>query len=298
MNWFIAALIGAAGGLGLFMLLREFVPSVPSLGGAISRLEGQNTYVEVVEESPTLSSRLGIWAQRRLQGRGIPGLTARDQDLAVLGKLRHVLLGEKVLGAGAGFLFAPVVIWLLSSFGISLPPYVIIPVPLVLALAGWILPDILLKDQAKEAREDFARSASAYLDLLSIGRISGMMANEALSSSAQISENWAFQRINGALNRARWSGSRPWDAIAELEEELDIPELGDIGDIMRLSGEGGAQIYETLRGRARALRSAQLAREHATANRESERMTIPMTLTSVLVLIVVAYPAAVTLLGN
>lgn len=297
MNWMVAALIGASGGLGLFLMLREFVPSVPNLAGAIARLEGSSEVVEVVEESPTLSSRLGIWAQKRLRGRAIPGLSARDEDLAVLGKPRHVLLGEKVLAAVAGILFAPVIVWIITMF-ISLPLFVYGLVPVVLALGGWILPDLLLKGQADEAREDFARSASAYLDLLSIGRISGMMANEALVTSAQISNNWAFQRINGALNRARWSGLRPWDAIEDLEDELDIPELGDIGDIMRLSGEGGAQIYETLRGRAKALRSAQLAREHAQANRESERMTIPMTLTSVLVLVVVGYPAAITLLGS
>nr|NLD39712.1 hypothetical protein [Actinomycetales bacterium] len=298
MTWLVAALIGAAGGVGVFLLLREFVPAVPSLTGAITRLEGSSEIVEVVEEAPTLSSRLGIWAQRRFQGRSVPGLTARDEDLAVLGKARHVLLGEKVLGAVAGLLFTPVIIWVFQISGFGIPPYLMLAAALVMAVGGWLLPDLLLKGQAEEAREDFARSASAYLDLLSIGRISGMMANEALTVSAQISSNWAFQRINGALNRARWSGRRPWDSIEELEQELDIPELGDIGDIMRLSGEGGAQIYETLRGRAKALRSAQLAREHAAANRESERMTIPMTLTSLLVLVVVAYPATVTLLAN
>lgn len=294
----IAALIGAAGGLGIFMLIREFVPSSPSLKGAIGRLEGASEIVEIIEDSPSMSSRLGIWAQRRLAGRDIPGLAAKDVDLAVLGKARHVLLGEKVLAAVMGFFLAPFFMWILGLAGISLPVVVPVLLALVFTLGGWILPDLLLKGQAQEAREDFARSASAYLDLLSIGRISGMMANEALASSAQISDNWAFQRINQALNRARWSGARPWDSIEALEDELAIPELGDIADIMRLSGEGGAQIYETLRGRAKALRSTQLAREHAAANRESERMTIPMTLTSVLVLVLVAYPAVVQLMSS
>lgn len=297
MNWILPLLLGAAGGLGIFLLIWEFAPSNPALASAITRLEGSRRVEVVLEDSPSLTSRLGVWAQRRFAGEDIPGLTAKEQDLNVLGKQRHILLGEKVLGAVFGFLFTPLLLWLFGQLGLSLPLWIVLGATVVMVLVGWMLPDFLIRDQADEARDDFARSASAYLDMISIGRISGMMANEALTAAAQVSNNWAFQRINGALNRARWSGVRPWDSIDQLKEEIGVTELGDVADIMRLSGEGGAQIYETLRGRARSLRSAQLAREHSKANQESERMTIPMTLTSILILVVVAYPAVVRLLA-
>ena len=33
----------------------------------------------------------------------------------------------------------------------------------------------------------------------------------------------------------------PWEALHGLAEELGLPELDDLADIMRLSGEEGAQ---------------------------------------------------------
>lgn len=290
MDWIVPAIIGSLAGLGIFLIIWEFMPSSPDLGRALERLDG-TTYVEdIQEEAPSLSSRLGIWMQRRLQGRAIPGLRATQQDLAILGKPRHILLGEKTLAALIGLFLFPVIYGYLLVLGYRVPFMIPAAVSLLLGLGGWVLPDMLARDQAKEAREDFARSASAFLDLLSIGRISGMMANEAMVTSAQISQNWAFRRLASALNRARWAGIRTWDALEDLEEEIGVPEVGDIGDIVRLSGEGGAQIYETLRGRAKAMRNAQLSREHAAANQQSERMTVPMTLTSIIMLVAVAYP--------
>ncbi len=298
MDMVFPALVGSLAGAGVFLLLWELMPSSPDLGKALERLDGTTYVVEIQEEAPSLSSRMGVWMQRRLQGRQIPGLRASEQDLAILGKPRHVMLGEKTMGALTGLLLVPTLYSVMLMMGISLPfaiPAVAAP---LLALGGWILPDMLVRDQAAEAREDFARSASAYLDLLSIGRISGMMANEAMFSSAQISQNWAFRRISSALNRARWAGARTWDALEDLEEEIGVPEVGDIADIVRLSGEGGAQIYETLRGRAKSMRSTQLSREHALANKQSERMTVPMTLTSIIMLVAVAYPMAIRLIGT
>lgn len=290
MNWILPALLGSLAGIGVFLFIWELTPSSPDLGRAIERLDGTTYVEEIHEEQSSLSSQLGIWMQRRLQGRAIPGLRATPQDLAILGKPRHILLGEKTLGALVGLLLVPLIYSSLLLLGYSIPFTIPAVASLALGVGGWLVPDMLARDQAKEAREDFARSASAFLDLLSIGRISGMMANEAMVTSAQISQNWAFRRLASSLNRARWAGIRTWDALEELEEEIGVPEVGDIGDIVRLSGEGGAQIYETLRGRAKAMRSAQLSHEHALANKQSERMTVPMTLTSIIMLIAVAYP--------
>lgn len=290
MDWIVPALVGSLAGLGVFLIIWELMPATPDLSKAIERLDGTSFVVEIDEEAPSVSSRLGVMLQRRLQGREIPGLRASQQDLAIVGKPRHVMLGEKGLGALAGLLLVPTLYSAMMLVGVQLPIAVPAVASLLLGLGGWILPDILVKDQAEEAREDFARSASAFLDLLSIGRISGMMANEAMFSAAQISQNWSFRRLASALNRARWAGVRTWDALEDLENEIGVAEVGDIADIVRLSGEGGAQIYETLRGRAKAMRSSQLAREHAAANRQSERMTVPMTLTSIIMLVAVAYP--------
>jgi len=75
-----------------------------------------------------------------------------------------------------------------------------------------------------------------------------------------------------------------------------VPELQDVADIMRLSGEEGVAVYENLRARSRGMRTALLAREQARANAGSERMVIPVALLGLIFLSLLAYPAIVRVL--
>ena len=91
--------------------------------------------------------------------------------------------------------------------------------------------------------------------------------------------------------RAQLTGTSPWQGLAQLAAELRVPELGDVADIMRLSGEDGAAVYATLRARAASLRSALLTDAAAEANAASEHMIMPVAVLGVAFMALLGYPA-------
>ena len=114
---------------------------------------------------------------------------------------------------------------------------------------------------------------------------------EALNRAAGIGHGRAFSLIRAALLRAQLSGAPPWQGLAQLTEELRVPELGDVADIMRLSGEDGAAVYATLRARAASLRTALLTDAAAEANAASEHMIMPVAFLGVTFMALLGYPA-------
>lgn len=289
-------LAGAVVGGGIFLLVRQTVPGVPALGRALERLNTDPLPPLAIDQDADLAARVGTRLQRRLGTSRSRLLQVSDPDLEIIGRQRYEILGEKSVSAFIGFLIGPftTVVFTLGGVGIGyLLPAVF---SFIFAAAGWFIPDFAARDKAKAARVEYAASASAYLDLVAIARVSGMGANEAMRAAAEITSNATFRRIAQAIQRSSWAGTPPWDALADLRTRLDVPELGDVADIMRLTGSGG-QVIESLRHRAAALRDAQLTAEHAHAQSQSERLTMAMSLTGVLFLLMLLYPAASMMLA-
>jgi hypothetical protein len=107
-----------------------------------------------------------------------------------------------------------------------------------------------------------------------------------------------FERIKQELLRARFSGIQPWEALRHLSNEIGVKELADVADIMRLSGEEGAAVYESLRARGKALRVQLLNEEHTIANRLSERMTYPQALLGVVFMAMLVTPPLLRLMAS
>jgi hypothetical protein len=116
--------------------------------------------------------------------------------------------------------------------------------------------------------------------------------------AAAVGDSWVFRRLDEELARSRWSGQAPWEALHALADELGLPELDDFADIMRLSGEQGAQIYGNLRARSASMRTAMLNTELAKANEVGERMSIPMSLLGVIFLAILVAPSLLRVLGG
>lgn len=206
------------------------------------------------------------------------------------------LYGDKLLNAFLGLVLPPVMVWLFSVVGLHLP--VVIPTAgsLGLALAMWWIPDYDLHREAKHARIEFARALGAYTDLVALERASGAGPRQSMEAAAQVGQTWVFRRISEELARSRWSGVPPWEALHALGDELGLPELADLADIMRLSGEEGAQVYANLRARSAAMRTAMLEAERAKANDLGERMYIPASLLGVVFVAILIAPALLRIL--
>lgn len=281
-------LAGIVVGLGLLLVVRELVPSTPHLKSAIARLTA-----EPVTESPAQMAGLEARLGHALATRVVDRRWARTpwRDLAVLQVTPAAWFGQKALFALVGLLFPPLMAVAVALVGVDLPWALPGAGSVLLANVLWFVPDVEVRSRATAARAEFARAVTAYIDLTALERAGGTGTTQSLENAASIAHSWVFQRIREALHRARWSGEPPWRALSELSEELGVPELDDMADIMRLSGEEGVAVQGNLRARSRSMRSAMLAREQARANADSERMVIPVALLGLLFLCLLAFPA-------
>ncbi|SOC51221.1 type II secretion system F family protein [Ornithinimicrobium cerasi] len=304
-------LLMAAGGLvgaGLSLVLFQLVPSHPDLGQALARLspagarEAQNAAralaqprVKGVVQDRDVRDVLGAWGARHLPaslwGRVAPA------DLAVLGMTPARFYGEKLLYAFIGLVAGPVLAAALM-FSFAIPVYVPVLATLLLTVVLWFVPTYNVVTDARDARVEFARSLGAFVDLVALEMASGSGPRQSMEAAAAVGDSWVFRRMREELARTRWSGVTPWDALRHLGHEIDMPDLHELADIMRLSGEDGGRVYPQLRARAASMRSAILSAQKTRANETSERMTLPMTLLGMIFLLILITPQMLRMVGS
>ena len=300
--WPWAVGVGVFAGLGLFLVVRELLPSTPRLQSALDRLSGDDKVepITVSDDGELTSAQrytqvFGAWAQRRLPvsllGRGGP--TRADLDL--IGKTATDHYGEKALGTVIVLVAVPFLGLCVGLLNLGMPVSVPLGVALVFALGAWFLPDLDARTKAKRARQEFARAVSTYLELLAIERISGAGATQATFAAAQVAGSWPFRRIAATLERSRWEGQAPWVALRELGEEVEVDALSEVASIVELAGTQGSAIHDQLQSKAAAMRDAQLDVEQQLAHDATVRMTVPGTMTVFVYFLMLIFPIGVTM---
>ncbi len=292
--WMLA---GGLAGAGVACLVWWLVPAHPDPIQALERLSSPTRRAPAAEPRPAsggLEHRLGLWAMRRLPAR--LWSNAPRSDLALMGKPLHVFYGEKVVFVATAATGLPLLAWIFS-LTVAMPIAVPAGATLLAMFLAWFLPDGNLSDAAKKARVEFRRALGSYVDLVALERnAGGSGTRQALENAARVGDAWPFRRIGDALARSRYSGDTAWDALHDLAAEQGLNDLDDLADIMRLCGEEGAQVYDTLRAKASASRNALLTTDQAEANDTGERMFIPASLTAVVFLAILLVPAIFRLL--
>jgi len=286
-------------GLAFALLAWRLAPSDPDLGDALDRLSpervmsrrGAGGVADEGDDAEALSlvDRVGVWALKNLPG-GAWAHTPR-KELAILRISETRFHGEKMVWALLGLAMPPLLATFFTLIGLPLP--IAIPTFGSLALAAmfWFMPNYNAVDDAKKARIEFNRALGAYLDMVATGVRDGASGQQALAAAAEVGDSWVFKRIERELRRARYMTRAPWESLHALADELGVPELDDLADIMQQSGQDGSQIYNSLRARAAALRSAMLSAEVSKANAASERMYIPASLLGVVFMAILVAPS-------
>ncbi len=286
-------------GAGAALLAWRLTPAQPDLADALDRLAPAraNPRVEIGGRSAAdTRERLGRWAMKTLPA----GTWARTptRELALLRIPITTFYGQKILFGILGLVIPPLMGVFFTLIGLAVP--VVIPVVATIGFASFLffLPDYNARDDAKKARAEFGRALGAYIDLVALERNSGSGPRQAMELAAQVGDSWVFRRLGEELARSRWSGVAPWEALRGLALELGLPELEDLADIMRLSGEEGAGVYTNLRARSAGMRTAMLNTEKAKAGEMAERMSIPMSLLGVIFLAILIAPALLRVMGG
>lgn len=289
--------LGALAGTGLFLIVRELVPSQPRLDHALARLAPSNLTLTATTptEAPRGRERLGAWIERTLAGR--TGFTTPTRDLELLGRTARNWWADKALCALAGLLIPTLLIATAEVAALPIPLILPAGLALILAVAFWFLPDLQARTEATEARQEFARAAVAYLQLVAIQRAATGGTTDVMMSAAEVSDAWMFTRIRQHLTRAQWAHIPAWDGLAELGTTIAVPELEEVADIMRLAGEQDASVYETLLARSASLRGKLLSAEHTKATAATASMFVPAALLIAVLLAALAYPAILLILA-
>ncbi|KUN17572.1 hypothetical protein AQJ11_37530 [Streptomyces corchorusii] len=292
MNLLPVVVTGGTVGAGVALLIRELLQPQPALGPALKRSAPGS--LTMPEPELDREEAWGRWLLARLER--LPGMRVPTTNLALLGQGPGQFMLKKTALAALGLL-CPVIAtipWIIA--GVGLPFYVPAVVGLIVAVLLFITPDLAVRDQAKRGREEFAHALSAYLDLVALKRAADAGPAEALEKAAGVGEGWPFLYLQGALRRARLEKIPPYQALAELSAQYDLPVLDDVADIMRGSATDGAAVYKALRARTAALNAELLADQASEANAASEKMTAPGALLAVLVMLLMAFPAVIRML--
>jgi hypothetical protein len=261
---------------GLSCLVVAFARSTPQLEAALDRISAEGAdrpSSSDVGPVITRSERLGAFLYRvvpvplsngqrralRLQDKSIAEFYADKAVMAIIGAVLPGLAGGTV-GYLTGHLS---------------------PIPAIAVVAGGVIgffvPDLLLRRTATNLRTGAAEALLVYIDLVTLERLTNASATQALHNAAVLSDAPLFVQIRTALERARLEQQSPYAELRRLSDQLKLPELADIADVMQLD-ETGAALSGTLRARVRELRDAHLTQEQIKASAAAEGMTIYMTL--------------------
>jgi tight adherence protein C len=261
---------------GLSCLVIAFARSIPRLEAALEMMGGDGT--ETLHPSDVgpisgQSERLGAFLYRvvpiplsngqrgalRLQDKSIPEFYADKAVMAIIGALLPGLVG--------------------AAFAYLTGHLSVIPAlaAVVGGAIGFFVPDLALRRTTARVQSGATEALLVYIDLVTLERLTNASATQALQNAAALSDVPLFVQIRTALERAQLEQQSPYAELRRLSDQLKLPELSDIADVMQLD-ETGAALSGTLRARVRELRDAHLTREHIKASAAAEGITIFMTL--------------------
>lgn len=293
-------LLGAALGGALCLLVYALVPPRPQLATAVSRWERQRSrQVEITTTTAETAGRgeqLGRWMATFLAQRGITFGKLRT-DLALAGKTFETHLARKARYALVGLLLPSVFTSVLLAAGIT--PPLVLPAAggLLLAVGFFMLPDLAVTQQADQRRHELRRALSCYLDLVAMSLAGGRGVPEALPTSARIGTGWAFELLQDTLEHAKYVGTSPWAALAELGERTGMSELADLGGALLLVADDGAKVRSSLTARASTQRRRQLAEAVGAAEKADQSIQMAQVVLAVGFVLFLGYPAVVNVLA-
>jgi Type II secretion system (T2SS), protein F len=274
----VAMLAGAVVGCGVFIVVRGFLPAPPALSHALDVLHPAPSSAGFAPLAPPSS-----------------GLTALVRppvaQLRLIGQTPERYVIEKMVFALFGLLFPAIFTEVLGLAGVRLHWYIPTFCSLACAVGLYFLADVSVRQKAAAAREEFRRAVATYLTLVGLVRYGGAGAVESLESAARVGDGWVFDRIRSALDDARYANEAPWTRLRQVSVEIGVPDLGDVGDIMGLAGDQGAQVYQTLLSRAQSLRVALRTKEQQRAATATTLLYIPTSLLLLVFLVLIGYPA-------
>jgi tight adherence protein C len=289
---------GAGFGVGLWALMVWLFPPRPPLRMLVTTLTTPPTPPPILTaDSAGWALRLGRPFVRPLARLGLPMPRLRN-DLAVTGTTIEHHLAAKATLTMAGLLLPQLVTLMLVVAGIDLSWQLPLIASVVVAVGGFVLPDVSVHQEAENRRATFRHALAAYLNLLRVLLAGGSGVDGALTDAVGIGSGWAFHQLRHALATARITRTTPWSALGRLGAELDVHELAELAASVNLAGTEGARVRASLAAKAAAVRTRELTDAEGDAQAATERMSLPVVALFAGFLLFIGYPALAQVLGG
>jgi len=293
--------VATLAGLGVLGVVVGLRSTNPSLDAVWASWQGPTGSRRTPDQEWTPVDGLATGALRQLtDGRwsSTPGARALRSSLAIT-ETDPKLFASRVVVAGGAGLLGPVALWLtLQVLGVGLPIGSALIGSCIGLVVGVAMPLAGLLRRGRERRRHVRVVLGSFVDLIVLGLAGGVGIDGALHSASEVTPDWAARRMSRALGTARDAGTTPWDALAELGSELDVPELVELATTVQLAGTEGARIRQSLTARGASLRRHEQAEAESAANSMTERLFLPGALLLLGFLLFVGYPAVHRILGG
>jgi tight adherence protein C len=169
---------------------------------------------------------------------------------------------------------------------------------LVMAVAGWWMPELSAASAAREYQAAFRHALGSFLDLVVIATAGGAGVDQALDDAAKVGHGPAYAELRYALAEARLARIPPWDTLAQLGARVRVPELEQLAATIGLAGSEGAKVRASLQSRAATMRTKQITDIEGRAASATERMSLPIVILFGAFFILIGFPALATILTS
>jgi Flp pilus assembly protein TadB len=291
----LVLVLGAVLGTGLALVVTGLRPAPPRLEAVLARL-GEDTTPPLGSPDWRPPARVWGWLARRLTDAG--GLSIPRRDLAILGMSVERFIAEKAAAAAFGLCLPLLLSGLATVQGLTLPWAVPSAGALLLAAAGWFVPDGTVRSTAARRRADFRHAVGAYFDLVRLAFGGGAGPNQALQAAAAHSGGWAFGQIAEAVEAAQHARLTPWQGLARLGEQIGVNELGDLADLADLAGNEGAKVADAITAYTQQMRARRLAELRYQAGSRTTTMTVPIATIGLAFIVLIGFPQIYLLLTS
>lgn len=205
-----------------------------------------------------------------------------------------IFMGQKLAGAMLGLGLLP------ACTAVGLAPFG--PWPawtwIGAAMAGFVAPDAGLAARVAKRRRELLDGLGTAIEFLALAIAAGAGLEQALAEATTAGNGPFFDELARRLARARLEGGRGVDALNELADHVDVPELAALAGALEAGARQGTPILDTLRAQATAARERRRLGLLEAGERTQVTMLLPIGL---LILpaffLVVLYPAVTALLG-
>jgi hypothetical protein len=285
----LAVIAGVLAGLAVLVLAGRLRPAPPRLDVILTRIQSTRLNPPGQDSSGSLTHMIGRWATDRL-GRPAGVLTIPRKDLAVLGKSAEAFMLGKITLSLAGIVI-PSLLWgFLTWTGAAVPWTLPTIAGLTLAVLLSYVPDFTVRSDATKRRRQFRHAFTCYLQLVVLEREAGAALAAALEEPAKIADGWAFRRIDETLERARRAGQQPWQALAELGEQIAVHDLLDLAYTAMIAGGEGARMHDVLTAKIASMRHEASAAARTEANARTTTMWVPVSLLMFGFVVLIGFP--------